>query len=58
MKAFFESVQLTRDILRGVNQKLWGGKEGVEKVATMVKTGISGTDTFLGINFAIEDYQC
>lgn len=28
---------LTKDILIKVNQTIWGGAEGVEKVATIVK---------------------
>jgi len=32
-------VDLTYDILRGVNQKVWGGPEGVSKVSSIIKTG-------------------
>ena len=53
-----ESVGLTKDILRGVNQTVWGGAEGAEKVSTSIKAGISGTDTIVGISHAIEDFAC
>ena len=58
MNTFFESIKLSRDILRGVNQTVWGGAAGVEKVSTMVKTGIAGSDACIGVSHAIEDYQC
>ena len=57
-KPIKESVLLTRDILRGVNNTVWGGAEGAQKVATSVKAGISGTDTIVGISHAIEDFTC
>ena len=53
-----ESVVLMKDILRGVNQTIWGGAEGIEKVSTSIKAGISGTDTIVGISHAIEDLTC
>ena len=57
-KSVKESAVLTRDILRGVNQTVWGGAEGAKKVSTVVKTGLSGTDTIVGISHAIEDFSC
>lgn len=53
-----ECVGLVKDILRGVNQTVWGGAEGVEKVSTSVKSGISATDTIVGVSHAIEDFAC
>ena len=53
-----ESVVLTKDILRGVNQTVWGGAEGAKKVSTSIKAGIAGTDTIVGISHAIEDFTC
>ena len=53
-----ESAILTKDILRGVNQTVWGGAEGAQKVSTSIKAGISGTDTIVGISHAIEDFTC
>lgn len=53
-----ESVILTKDILRGINQTVWGGAEGAQKASTIIKTGLSGTDTAVGISHAIEDYAC
>ena len=58
MKTIKESIVLTKDILRGVNQTVWGGTEGVQKVSTSIKAGISGTDTIVGISHAIEDFTC
>lgn len=57
-KSLKESVVLSKDILRGVNQTVWGGTEGVEKVSKIVKTGISGTDAIVGVSHAIEDFSC
>ena len=53
-----ESFVLVRDILRGINQTVWGGAEGTQKVATIVKTGASGTDAIVGVSHAMEDYAC
>jgi len=53
-----ESVVFVKDILRGVNQTVWGGAESSKKVATIVKTGLSGTDTIVGVSHAMEDYVC
>lgn len=53
-----ESAVLTKDILRGVNQTVWGGAEGAKKVSTSIKAGISGTDTIVGVSHAIEDFAC
>lgn len=36
-KPMKESVLLTRDILRGVNNAVWGGAEGAQKVSTSIK---------------------
>jgi len=57
-KSIKESVVLTKDILRGLNQTIWGGVEGTEKVSTSIKSGISGVDTIVGISHAIEDFTC
>jgi hypothetical protein len=53
-----ECFQLTRDILRGVNNTIWGGAEGVEKASTIVKTGLTGSDVVIGTSWALEDLQC
>ena len=57
-KKIEETVQLTNDILRGINATVWGGVEGAEKVGTAVKTGISGADVIIGTSHALEDLQC
>ena len=48
----------TYDILRGINATVWGGVEGSQKVGTIVKSGLSGTDAILGVSFALEDFGC
>jgi len=53
-----ESSVLIKDILRGVNQTVWGGSEGVQKVSTVIKTSASGTDAIIGVSHAIEDFAC
>lgn len=53
-----DSVVLTKDILKGVNQTVWGGVEGSQKVSSIVKTGLSGTDAIVGVSHAIEDFAC
>ena len=57
-KKIGETVQLTNDILRGINATVWGGVEGAEKVGTAIKTGISGADVIIGTSHALEDLQC
>ena len=57
-KSIKESAILTKDILRGFNQTVWGGAEGAEKVSSIVKTGLSGTDAIVGVSHAIEDFAC
>ena len=58
--AFFGSkiVGATYDILRGANATIWGGVEGAEKVAKIVKTGIAGADVVIGTSHALEDFAC
>lgn len=51
-------IRVTYDILRGVNATVWGGVEGAEKVGTIVKTGLSGTDIIIGTSHALEDFGC
>jgi hypothetical protein len=51
-------LQLSYDILRGVNQTVWGGAEGAQKVATITKTSLAGTDAIVGVSHAMEDYIC
>lgn len=58
IKTVKETVVLTRDILRGVNQTVWGGAEGVEKASTIVKTGLSGADVVIGTSHTLEDAAC
>jgi hypothetical protein len=53
-----ESLVLLKDIFRGVNQTVWGGVEGTQKAATILKTSIAGTDTIVGVSHAMEDYLC
>ena len=48
----------TYDILKGVNATVWGGLEEAEKVGTIVKTGLSGADTVIGVSHALEDIAC
>ena len=51
-------IKVSYDILRGVNAKIWGGVEGAEKVAKIVKTGVTGADVVIGTSHAIEDVTC
>ena len=53
-----EITALTRDILRGVNATIWGGKDGVKKVEEIVKSGVSGADIVIGTSHALEDFAC
>ena len=53
-----ECFQLTRDILKGLNSTYWGGAEGVEKAATIVKSTVTSTDVIIGTSWALEDLQC
>lgn len=53
-----ETIQLTNDILRGINATIWGGVQGAEKAGIVVKTGLSGTDVIIGVSHALEDLQC
>jgi hypothetical protein len=53
-----QSLELTRDILRGVNQTIWGGAEGAEKVSKIVKNSLTGSDAIIGTSWALEDLQC
>ena len=46
------------DILRGVNETVWGGAEGAKKVGTIVKSGLSGADVAIGTSHALEDFGC
>jgi len=49
---------LGKDIARGVNATIWGGVEGTQKAATIVKSSISGTDAIVGVSHAMEDFVC
>ena len=51
-------IKVSYDILRGINAKIWGGVEGAEKVAKIVKTGVTGADVVIGTSHAIEDVTC
>ena len=51
-------IDVTYDILRGVNVTVWGGIEEAEKVGKIVKTGLSGADIVVGTNHALEDFGC
>ena len=57
-KRLKESVVLSKDILRGINQTVWGGAEGAKKASSIVKGGLSGTDVIVGVSHAIEDLAC
>ena len=46
------------DIARGVNATVWGGVEEAEKVGRIVKTGLSGADSIIGVSHALEDFGC
>nr|WPV76386.1 hypothetical protein [Naviculales sp.] len=48
----------TYDILRGVNDTVWGGVEGADKVGRIVTTGLSGADVVIGTSHALEDFGC
>lgn len=48
----------TFDIVRGINATVWGGVEGAEKTAKIVKTGLSGADVVIGTSHALEDAAC
>lgn len=49
---------VTYDILRGINETVWGGAKEAEKVGKIVKTGLSGADVIVGTSHALEDYAC
>ena len=51
-------IGVSYDILRGVNNTIWGGAAGVEKAQKIVKTGISGADVVIGTSHALEDLGC
>lgn len=53
-----EIFKLSKDILRGVNTTVWGGVEGAEKTATIIKATLASSDAVIGVSWAIEDYQC
>lgn len=55
MKKIFTA---TFDIVRGINATVWGGVEGAEKTAKIVKTGLSGADVVIGTSHALEDAAC
>ena len=49
---------VTYDILRGLNQTVWGGVQGANKVSKIVKSGVSGADIVIGTSHALEDFTC
>lgn len=51
-------ITLTTDILRGLNETVWGGVEGVQKASTIAKTGLSGADAIIGVSHTLEDLAC
>jgi hypothetical protein len=51
-------LKVTYDIGRGINATVWGGVEGAEKTAKILKTGISGADVVIGTSHAFEDAAC
>ena len=51
-------VDVTSDILCGINATIWGGVEGAEKAGKIVKTGLSGADVVIGTSHALEDFAC
>ena len=50
--------KVTYDILRGVNETVWGGAASASKVGTIIKTGGSGADVVIGTSHALEDFAC
>lgn len=50
--------KIVYDILRGINATVWGGVDGAEKVAKIVKTGLSGADVLIGTSHTLEDASC
>jgi hypothetical protein len=57
-KNWKESGVLVKDILRGVNQTVWGGVEGAEKTSVILKTSAAGIDSVVGVSHALEDLAC
>ncbi len=53
-----KTLQMTYDIVRGINATVWGGIEEGEKAARIVKTGLSGADVIIGTSHALEDFGC
>ncbi|QXE46092.1 hypothetical protein IV203_000084 (plastid) [Nitzschia inconspicua] len=53
-----ELIKTTCDIARGLNATVWGGVEGAEKTAKILKTGLSGADVVIGTSHALEDAAC
>ena len=50
--------KVTLDCLRGLNNTIWGGKEGIDKASAIVKTGLSGADAIIGVSHTLEDLEC
>ena len=50
--------ETTLGILQGVNATVWGGVEESKKVGMIVKTGLSVSDSVIGVSHALEDFTC
>ena len=53
-----EVVKLTVDILKGVNQTIWGGAQSTAKASDILKTGVTSADLVIGTSHALEDFSC
>jgi hypothetical protein len=51
-------LDVSYDILRGINATVWGGAEKAEKVGKIVTTGLTLADTTIGVSDALEDFSC
>ena len=58
IKKIGKILDLTHDILKGVNATVWGGVEDAEKAGKILKTGLSGADVVVGTSHALEDFAC
>lgn len=48
-----EIFKTTLDILKGVNNTVWGGVREAKKVGEIIKTGISGADVVIGTSYTL-----
>lgn len=57
-KDTLQIAKATKDIMLGINARVWGGVEEANKVSRIIKGGISGADAIIGTSHALEDLAC